>query len=200
MDYCSRCGQRTEQRVPEGEDRLRHVCTGCGTIHYQNPRMIVGCVALHEGRVLMCQRAIDPRRGYWTLPAGFLELGESAMAGAARETAEEAGAHVRIVAPYVHFDVPHIGQAYILYRAELLTPEFAAGAESLAVKLVRPDEIAAAELAFPVVRFTLELLHDDLRSGRFRAHQGVLVREQGAIVLRDHLPVQVAPLAGEDRE
>ena len=89
----------------------------------------------------------------------------------------------------LHFDVPHIGQAYILYRAELLSPEFAAGAESLAVKLVRPDELAPAELAFPVVRFTLELIAEDLHHGRFRAHQGVLVREQGAIVLRDHLPV-----------
>lgn len=189
MDYCSRCGQRTEQRIPEGEDRQRHVCGSCGAIHYQNPRMIVGCVALHEDRVLMCQRAIDPRRGYWTLPAGFLELGESAMAGAERETREEAGARVHIVAPYLHFDVPHIGQAYILYRAQLLTPEIAAGAESLAVKLALPDEIPAAEIAFPVVRFALELIQEDLRAGRFRAHHGVLVREDGAIALRDHLQV-----------
>jgi ADP-ribose pyrophosphatase YjhB (NUDIX family) len=189
MDYCSRCGQRTEQRIPEGEDRHRHVCSSCGAIHYQNPRMIVGCIALHEGRVLMCQRAIDPRRGYWTLPAGFLELGESAMAGAERETREEAGAHVRIIAPYLHFDVPHIGQAYILYRAELLSPELAPGAESLAVKLALPDEIPVTELAFPVVRHALDLIQEDLRSGRFRAHQGVLAREAGTIVLRDHLQV-----------
>jgi ADP-ribose/FAD diphosphatase len=189
MDYCSRCGQRTEQRIPDGEDRERHVCSACGAIHYQNPRMIVGCIVLHEARVLMCQRAIEPRRGYWTLPAGFLELGESAMAGAVRETFEEAGARVRIVAPYAHFDVPHIGQAYILYRAEMIAPEFAPGAESLDVKLALPDEIPVAQIAFPVVRIALEMIQDDLSAGRFRAHQGVLAREQGAIALRDHLAV-----------
>src|SRR5262245_47246566 len=138
MRFCSECGQTTAKRIPSGEDRERSVCDACGTIHYQNPKLVVGCIVEHAGQVLLCKRAIDPRRGYWTVPAGFLELGESAMAGAIRETHEEAGARVRIVAPYAHFDVPHIGQAYVLYRAELLDERFAPGVESLEAKLVQP--------------------------------------------------------------
>jgi ADP-ribose pyrophosphatase YjhB (NUDIX family) len=192
MEYCNRCGQRTEARIPAGEDRPRRVCTACAAIHYENPRMIVGCIVLDESqRVLLCKRAIEPRRGYWTLPAGFLELGESAMAGALRETHEEAGARARIVAPYAHFDVPHIGQAYILYRAALLSPRFTPGPESLEAALVDFDAIPWQELAFPVVRHALELLREDLASGRFRSHQGSLVREQGGVVLRDHLAVML---------
>ena len=193
MEHCSRCGQRTEQRIPTGEDRPRRVCSACATVHYENPRMIVGCVVLDATqRVLLCKRAIDPRRGYWTLPAGFLELGESAMAGAMRETHEEAGAHVRIVAPYAHFDVPHIGQAYILYRASMLSDQFAPGPESLEASLVAFDAIPWQELAFPVVRQVLELVGEDVVSGRFRSHQGALVREHGSFVLRDHLAVTLA--------
>jgi ADP-ribose/FAD diphosphatase len=189
MEYCNRCGQRTEARIPEGEDRMRRVCTACATVHYENPRMIVGCVVLHGARVLLCKRAIEPRRGYWTLPAGFLELGESAMAGAARETDEEAGADVRIVAPYAHFDVPHIGQAYILYRAVLREERFAPGPESLDVQLFPFDAIPWGDLAFPVVRHVLELIGEDQKTGRFRSHQGVLAREEGRVVLRDHLAI-----------
>jgi ADP-ribose/FAD diphosphatase len=158
-------------------------------IHYQNPKMIVGCIIEHHGRVLLCKRAIEPRRGYWTVPAGFLELGESAMAGALRETREEACARVRIIAPYAHFDVPHIGQAYIIYRASLLDLDFAPGTESLEVKLVGLSEIPWSEIAFPVVRHSLELLSEDLDKGAFRSHQGALVREEGRYVLRDHLAV-----------
>jgi len=155
MQYCSRCGQAVQKRVPEGEDRERHVCSACGVIHYENPRMVVGCIVEEQGRILLCKRAIQPRYGHWTVPAGFLELGESAMQGAVRETEEEASAAVRIVAPYAHFDVPHIGQAYIIYRAAFATQGFGPGPESLEVKLVTPEEIPWAELAFPVVRHSL---------------------------------------------
>ena len=140
-----------------------------------------------EDRILLCRRAIEPRRGYWTLPAGFLELGESAMAGAIRETREEAQAEVRILAPYAHFDVPHIGQAYILYRAALQNERFSPGSESLEVELVPPDRIPWDQLAFPVVRHALELVVSDLALGRFRTHQAELVREQGRYELREHL-------------
>ena len=187
MRFCSQCGQETARRIPEGEDRERHVCGACGTIHYQNPKLVVGCIVEHAGRVLLCKRAIDPRRGYWTVPAGFLELGESAMAGAIRETHEEAGARVRIVAPYAHFDVPHIGQAYVLYRAELLEEHFAPGVESLEAKLVAPDEIPWGELAFPVVRCALELLHEDQRAGRYRSHHAAWVRDESGFALREHI-------------
>jgi ADP-ribose/FAD diphosphatase len=192
MQFCSQCGHALEKRVPEGEDRERDVCASCGTIHYQNPKIVVGCIVEQAGKILLCKRAIQPRLGYWTVPAGFLELGESAMAGAIRETEEEAGASVRIVAPYAHFDVPQIGQAYIIYRAVLLSDAFAPGPESLEVKLVSPDEIPWNEIAFPVVRHSLELVLEDLRSGRFRSHQGALVREEGRYVLRDHLAIDVA--------
>src|SRR5262245_45123703 len=131
MRFCSQCGQGVSLRIPEGEDRERHVCGGCGAIHYQNPKMVVGCLIEHAGKILMCRRAIEPRLGLWTIPAGFLEIGESAVAGAVRETEEEADARVRVIAPYAHFDVPHIGQAYIVYRAELLEERFGPGPESL---------------------------------------------------------------------
>jgi ADP-ribose pyrophosphatase YjhB (NUDIX family) len=187
MRFCSHCGQATAQRVPEGEDRERSVCSACGTIHYQNPKMVVGCLVEHSGRILLCRRAIEPRHGYWTIPAGFLELGESAMAGAARETHEEAGARVQILAPYAHFDVPHIGQAYLMYRARLLHDDFQPGPESLEAKLVAPADIPWGELAFPVVRFALELMVEDLASGSFRVHHAALIREGGAWTLREHL-------------
>jgi ADP-ribose/FAD diphosphatase len=189
MQYCNLCGQTIEMRVPAGEDRERHVCTACGTVHYQNPKMVVGCIVEHGGRILLCKRAIEPRLGYWTVPAGFLELGESAMQGAIRETHEEASARVRIIAPYAHFDVPHIGQAYIIYRAALLSETFGPGPESLEVKLLTPAEIPWDEIAFPVVRCSLELLLEDMQRGDFRSHQGALVREQGRYLLRDHLAV-----------
>jgi ADP-ribose/FAD diphosphatase len=187
MQFCSGCGKSIERRIPDGEDRERHVCSACGVVHYQNPKMVVGCLVEHGGRILLCKRAIQPRRGYWTVPAGFLELGESAMHGAMRETREEARAEVRILAPYAHFDVPHIGQAYIIYRAALEHERFAPGPESLQVELVHPSAIPWSELAFPVVRYALELLVHDLEQGRFRTHHASLIREQGRYELRDHL-------------
>jgi ADP-ribose/FAD diphosphatase len=192
MQFCSGCGQSIERRIPTGEDRERHICGACGVIHYQNPKMVVGCVIEHGGRILLCKRAIEPRRGYWTVPAGYLELGESAMAGAIRETREEARAEVRIVAPYAHFDVPHIGQAYIIYRAVLENERFSPGPESLEVDLVAPQAIPWDQLAFPVVRHALELLLDDIAVGRFRTHHAALVREQGRYELRDHLALWLA--------
>jgi ADP-ribose/FAD diphosphatase len=191
MQFCSGCGQSIERRIPAGEDRERHVCSACGTVHYQNPKMVVGCIVEHGGRILLCKRAIEPRRGYWTVPAGFLELGESTMAGAVRETREEALADVRILAPYAHFDVPHIGQAYIMYRAALQDERFGPGTESLEVELVPPDRIPWDQLAFPVVRHALELVIEDLQLGRFRVHHAALVREQGRYELREHLALWV---------
>lgn len=192
MAHCSRCGARTERRVPTGEDREREICPACGEIHYVNPKMVVGCMIEHEGRVLLCKRAIEPRRGYWTVPAGFLELGESAMAGAARETFEEAGARVRVVAPYAHLDVPHIGQIYLIYRAELVEPTFSAGPESLDVRLVAPADIPWSEIAFPVVRYSLTFLVEDLARGSFRTHHGVVTRDERGFALRDHIGLSLA--------
>ncbi len=195
MAYCSLCGHKTEPRVPKGEDRERQVCSSCSAIHYQNPKMIVGCIVEHDGHVLLCKRAIEPRLGYWTIPAGFMEMGESAMAGAARESYEEAKARVQILAPYAHFDVLHIAQAYIVYRASLVQvdsgPSFAPGEESLEVKLVRPEDIPWGDLAFSAVRHALELYVEDVKAGRYRCHLGALHREEGRFVLRDHIALPI---------
>jgi ADP-ribose/FAD diphosphatase len=188
MKFCSKCGAAVERRVPEGEDRERWVCSACGTIHYENPRMVVGCIVEQGGHILLCKRAIEPRHGYWTVPAGFLELGESAVQGAVRETYEEAGARVEVIAPYAHFDIPQIGQAYIFYRARMLAPEISAGTESLEVKWVEPAEIPWAELAFPVVRIALELHTQEAKSGSYHMHTGILARDEASrYVLREHL-------------
>jgi ADP-ribose/FAD diphosphatase len=188
MKFCNLCGAPVERRIPAGEDRERYVCSKCGEIHYENPRMVVGCIIEEEGKILLCRRAIEPRHGYWTLPAGFLELGESAVQGAVRETFEEAGARVRVIAPYAHFDIPHIGQAYLFYRARMITPEYAPGTESLEVKFLPASEIPWDGLAFQAVRVALELYTEDAKKGRFRMHNAIITREPaGGYALLEHL-------------
>jgi ADP-ribose pyrophosphatase YjhB (NUDIX family) len=193
MKFCSACGAEVITQIPAGEDRPRFVCPECGTIHYQNPRMVVGCVIEEQGKLLLCKRAIEPRYGYWTVPAGFLELGESTVQGAIRETYEEANARVQVIAPYAHFDIPYIGQAYIFYRARLLSPEMGAGSESLEVKLVTPEEIPWDQLAFQVVRVTLEFYVEDARRNVFRMHHGMITRDAaGKYALLEHLALPFA--------
>ncbi|GIL88234.1 hypothetical protein Vretifemale_16183 [Volvox reticuliferus] len=119
-NFCRVCGGRLAVSKPSGDKEWRHVCSSCGYVDYQNPKMVVGCVVEHQGKILLCRRAIEPCRGLWTLPAGFMELNESTAAGAARETWEEANAVVQVVAPYAHWDIPLIGQAYILFRCTCL--------------------------------------------------------------------------------
>ncbi|WP_313085249.1 NUDIX hydrolase [Pseudomonas sp.] len=161
MNYCSQCGHAIVQQIPAGDNRLRFVCGTCGTVHYQNPRIVAGCLPVWGDRVLLCRRAIDPRRGFWTLPAGFMENGETVQAAAARETLEEACAQVGDLQLYTLFDLPHINQVYVFYRAELLEPVFQAGEESLEVALFREAEIPWSALAFPTVGRTLEYFFAD---------------------------------------
>lgn len=146
---------RFEKAVPSGEDRERLVCTDCGWIHYVNPRIIVGAVCTWEDRFLLCEREIEPRRGYWTLPAGFLEEGESAPTGAAREAMEEANARIEIDALLAVYSIPRISQIQLIYRARLLDAGISPGPESRAVRLVTWDEIPWDELAFPSARWAL---------------------------------------------
>lgn len=167
MRFCSQCGHRVELRIPTGDDRERHVCVQCETIHYQNPRVIVGCLPVAGERILLCKRAIAPRLGYWTLPAGFLENGETTLAGAQRETWEEAHAQVNNAELYRIFDLPHINQIYMFYRGELIDNRFGAGTESLEVELFLPDEIPWPQLAFPVVVETLREYIADRARGEF---------------------------------
>jgi ADP-ribose pyrophosphatase YjhB (NUDIX family) len=167
MKFCSDCGAAVDQQIPAGDDRLRYVCVSCETIHYSNPRVIVGCLPEHEGRVLLCKRAIAPREGYWTLPAGFMENGETTVQGAARETWEEARARVCDQQLYRLFDVPNINQVYMFYRAGIEDGEFGVGPESTEVQLFTQDEIPWREIAFPVVYHTLHEFFHDREQGLF---------------------------------
>lgn len=179
MKFCSDCGARVVLRTPPGDNRPRHVCGDCGAIHYLNPKTVVGALPEWEGLVLLCRRAIEPRHGYWTLPAGFLEQGETMEEGACREAREEANASLAIEALYTLFSIPHIDQIHVYFRARLLDRDFHPGEESLDVGLFREDEIPWSELAFPVVHKTLELWLDEREGGRFRTHTGEIVRTGG---------------------
>ncbi len=174
MDYCTRCAAPIKRQVPQGDDRERFVCTDCGFIHYQNPVMVVGCIVEHEGRILMCRRAIEPALGKWTLPAGFLEMNEGSAAGALRETFEEAGASVEVLGLHSSLDLPFIGQIYSMYRARLKTPEIRAGVESLEVAMLEPREIPWRELAFPAIHHALKLFLEDREAGSWNMHSGLL--------------------------
>lgn len=167
MNFCSQCGGPVVLTVPTDDDRPRHVCSSCGTIHYQNPKLVVGCIPVWEDRILMCRRNIEPRKGYWTLPAGFLENDETAAAGARRETLEETGAAVADLIPYLMVDIVHIHQIYLMYRSRLLAPEFHPTRESSAVKLLAEDDIPWGDIAFKVVEKTLRYYLEDRPSGRF---------------------------------
>jgi ADP-ribose pyrophosphatase YjhB (NUDIX family) len=172
MNFCSQCGQPVEQRIPEGDDRPRHVCPSCGTVHYQNPKMVVGTLPEWEDKILLCRRAIEPRYGLWTLPAGFMELGETVQQGAARETLEEAHARVVVGPLYVLFNLPHIDQVYMMFRARLQDLQFRSGPESLEVRLFSEAEIPWGEIAFPVIGETLRLYFHDLKMGSFGLRSG----------------------------
>ncbi|MGA1496440.1 MAG: NUDIX hydrolase [Steroidobacteraceae bacterium] len=170
MKFCPECGQPVEMRVPEGDHLPRHVCGSCEAIHYHNPKIIVGCVPEYQGRILLCRRAIEPRHGYWTFPAGFMENGETMQQGAARESWEEALARVEIGSPLAIVHVLHAQQVHVTFRARLPSPEFAAGTESLEVGLYEPAEIPWDDIAFPSVHFALERWLEDRSRGREELH------------------------------
>lgn len=169
MKYCHQCASPLVLRIPEGDDKPRHCCSQCNSIFYLNPKNVVGTLPFFEDKVLLCKRAIQPRLGKWTLPAGFMENGESSLHGAIRETHEEAGASVIVKSDslYTLFNLPKINQVYMFFRAELANLEFEAGLESEEVALLGEKEIPWDELAFPVVRSTLEHYFDDLRRNHF---------------------------------
>ena len=144
------------REVPVGDTRERDVCAKCGFIHYVNPKIVTGSIVRHQGRILLCRRAIAPRIGYWTLPAGFMEVGETAEQAALREAHEEANAEIAIDRLLAVYSIRRIAQVQIMYLATLVHPEISPGAESLEVKLVSWDEIPWGELAFPSVRWALE--------------------------------------------
>ena len=159
MNFCTQCGARVEFRVPPGDHLARHICDACGTIHYQNPRLVVGCVPEYDGRILLCSRAIEPRRGFWTLPAGYLEHGETLEEGAAREAREEAEAEITLDGILGVFSISRIGQVQVIFRARFAgdgVPRFAAGPESLDVALFPWTRLPRTEVAFPSVMWALD--------------------------------------------
>ena len=167
IKFCQSCGSVVSHRIPEGDTLTRAICDACGTVHYQNPKMVVGCLATYEDRILLARRAIEPRHGLWTLPAGFMENNETAAEGAAREAMEEANARVEITDLYTVYSLPHISQVYMMFRARLLDPDVSPGIESLDVKLAHEDEIPWDQLAFTMVKRSLEHFIEDRRTGIF---------------------------------
>ncbi len=180
--FCSVCGHAITMRIPPGDNRLRACCDSCGAIHYINPRMVVGTIPVWRERgadragerVLLCRRAIEPRRNYWTLPAGFLEAGETTAAGAMRETDEEAGARILIGPLFTMLDVVHVNQVHLFYRAELIDTAFEPGEESLEVQLFDEADIPWHELAFRTVSMTLQYFFEDRARGHFELHTGAI--------------------------
>ena len=176
MKFCSNCGAAVALKIPAGDTLPRHVCDACSTIHYQNPKMIVGCIAEWEDRILLCRRAIEPRLGLWTVPAGFMENGDTTAQGAARETLEEANARVEVGPLYAMYNIPHINQVYILFRARLLDLDFSAGTESLEVQLFDEKDVPWESIAFATVRNTLNHYYADRKAGEYRFHLGTIER------------------------
>ena len=177
MKFCSECGSPdVAWRIPDGDTVPREVCGACGAIHYRNPKVVVGCLATWEDRVLLCRRAIEPRHGLWTLPAGFMENGETLAAGAARETIEEARARVDVGELYTVISLPQISQVYVMFRSRLLDLDFGPGPESLEVRLFHEDEIPWDRIAFRTIARTLRNYFLDRKLGAFPLRISSLVR------------------------
>ena len=170
MKFCSQCGHAVSQLVPLGDSRLRYVCDHCQTVHYQNPNIVAGCVPVWGTQVLLCRRAIEPRKGYWTLPAGFMELNETTAQGAERETDEEAGAHIAMGPLFAVLNVRRVGQVHLFYRATLLSEAFNPGFETQEARLFTEAEIPWDELAFRTVKETLLRFFADRKAGAFGMH------------------------------
>jgi len=170
MNFCSACGASVSRKIPPGDTIPRFVCDRCATIHYHNPKIVAGCIPEWNDHILLCRRAIEPRLGLWTFPAGFMEIGESAEDAAVRETKEEAQADVEITALHAMLSLPHIGQVYLVFRGRMRSSEYQAGAESLEAKLVPLSAIPWDEIAFPVVRDALRRYVADAICGRFQVH------------------------------
>jgi ADP-ribose pyrophosphatase YjhB (NUDIX family) len=174
MKFCSGCGNPVTKKIPAGDNLPRFVCDSCLAIHYHNPKIVAGCIPEWDGHILLCRRAIEPKSGLWTFPAGFMEIGESIEQAAVRETLEEAQALVEGICLFAVLSLPHIGQAYLVFRGPMSSPDFGAGEESLEVQLFSPSAIPWDQIAFPVVKEALRRYVDDKAQGAFRVHVATL--------------------------
>jgi ADP-ribose pyrophosphatase YjhB (NUDIX family) len=170
IKYCRACGALVAYVVPADDNRERAVCPSCSTVHYENPLNVVGTVPVWGAQILLCKRAIEPRRGLWTLPAGFLELGETTAQGALRETIEEAGAQIELGPLFSVLNVARVGQVHLFYQATMRSQVLAPGSETLEARLFREEEVPWDEIAFRTVRETLRYFFDDRRRGQFGVH------------------------------
>jgi len=177
MKFCSHCGAGVQWRIPDGDNLPRHICDSCNTIHYQNPKIVAGCIPEWEDKILLCKRAIEPKYGLWTLPAGFMENNETTAEAALRETQEEANAQVDSLRLYAMFDIAYISQVYLMFRARMVNQQFKPGQESLDVALYKEDEIPWNELAFPVIDETLRRYFKDKKNNAFGLHIGEIQRK-----------------------
>lgn len=172
--YCSVCGSAVETRTPDGDQRPRQVCPACGTVHYVNPKLVVGSLPVWQDKVLLCRRAIEPRRGFWTLPAGFMEADETLAEAASRETQEEACARIELLGLHTIVSIPYISQVHVIYRARLLDADFAPGEESLETRLFSEAEIPWNELAFRSIELSLKHFFTDRGKGLFQLREETL--------------------------
>jgi ADP-ribose pyrophosphatase YjhB (NUDIX family) len=170
--HCKVCGAEVRYEVPADDNRERAVCTACATVHYENPLNVVGTLPVWQDKVLLCRRAIEPRRGLWTLPAGFMELGETTEQGAVRETVEEAGARIELEGLFTLFNVVRVGQVHLFYRARLLDLELDPGPETIEAQLFGQADVPWADIAFRTTKLTLELYFADRAGGEFPVHYG----------------------------
>ena len=177
MNYCSYCAAPVSSEIPPDDNRTRYVCTSCRRIHYQNPKMVVGCIPVWDDKILLCNRNIEPRKGYWTLPAGYLECNESTEEGAVRETLEETGALVVKLQPYRLFDIVHIDQIYFMFLASLRNTNFHATEESIEVRLFKEKDIPWSAIAFPVIETILQHYFKSRRENDFSFHHEQLTEK-----------------------
>lgn len=177
LNYCHQCGSAAiEQKIPDGDNRLRHCCPECNEIFYENPKIVAGCIATFENKVLLCKRAIEPRHGTWTLPAGFMENHETIQEAAARETFEEANAKVANLSLFNIYNLPHISQVYMMFKAEIPDGLASPGLESLETEFVEEKNIPWGELSFPVITESLQLFFEERKHGDFSLHTGEIRR------------------------
>jgi len=188
INFCTQCGEKVSYIKPDKDDRLRHICDSCGFVHYQNPNIVNGAIITWQDRILLCKRAIEPRYGYWTLPAGFMENGETTYQGAIRETWEEARADIEIDGLYLSANLPHINQIYMLFRAKLLNTDFAPGPESLEVELFEESEIPWDEIAFPVISESLKLYFENRKQNHYPVRMIDIIRHEEP---ESHLEINV---------
>lgn len=186
LNFCNQCGSTVSHKIPPDDNLPRYICDDCGNIHYQNPRIIAGCIAEWEDKILLCRRAIEPRHGLWTLPAGFMENQETTLEGACREAMEEANAKVIQSRLFCMFSIPHISQVYMMYLGQLKNGEAHAGPESLEVDLFTEANIPWDELAFPVITESLKLYYADKLDGKIQMHNGEIIRNNDCLIVHHY--------------